>query len=187
MVLFEHLHRSDSDYNFCWFEGAKEQKCMCGAPNCRGFIGKRKALPPPSKPDILKKRKTVASKVSRVVQGRIAKVSRKTVKAYLKNGGVIKTTVVTSSRNVKTIKKTKLETTIRKPQQAASSTKGSVLGKRKRGDFAAKSGAPRPLARKDLSKRSITKSHSKTTVKRSEPTNRVHDIVRHRPRNGNVR
>ena len=43
---------SDLDYNFSWFEGAKEQKCMCGAETCRGFIGKRKAMPPPPKPGL---------------------------------------------------------------------------------------------------------------------------------------
>lgn len=29
------------DYNFDWFEGAKMQPCLCGASNCRGYIGKR--------------------------------------------------------------------------------------------------------------------------------------------------
>lgn len=29
------------DYNFDWFDGAKMQVCLCGAPNCRGYIGKR--------------------------------------------------------------------------------------------------------------------------------------------------
>ena len=29
---------ADLDYNFVWFEGAEEQKCYCGAENCRGFI-----------------------------------------------------------------------------------------------------------------------------------------------------
>lgn len=29
------------DYNFDWFEGAEKQVCLCGEPNCRGFIGRR--------------------------------------------------------------------------------------------------------------------------------------------------
>lgn len=29
------------DYNFDWFEGAQMQICLCGEPNCRGFIGKK--------------------------------------------------------------------------------------------------------------------------------------------------
>src|SRR5947207_15644693 len=85
---------SDLDYNFSWFEGAKEQKCMCGAETCRGFIGKKKAMPAPPKPDTVKKGKTITSKVKRVVQGRITKVSKKKLKAQVKNGKVIKSTIV---------------------------------------------------------------------------------------------
>jgi len=33
------------DYNFSWFKGAEEQKCMCGALKCRGFIRKKNAAP----------------------------------------------------------------------------------------------------------------------------------------------
>ncbi|KAG0300389.1 Histone-Lysine N-Methyltransferase ash1l [Dissophora globulifera] len=29
------------DYNFSSFSGAQKQKCRCGAPNCRGYIGER--------------------------------------------------------------------------------------------------------------------------------------------------
>ncbi|KAG0213825.1 Histone-Lysine N-Methyltransferase ash1l [Mortierella sp. GBA30] len=29
------------DYNFSSFRGAQKQKCRCGAPNCRGYIGER--------------------------------------------------------------------------------------------------------------------------------------------------
>jgi hypothetical protein len=36
---------SYSDYNFSWFKGAEEQKCMCGAAKCRGFIRKKNAAP----------------------------------------------------------------------------------------------------------------------------------------------
>lgn len=34
------------DYNFDWFDGAKMQACLCGAPNCRGYIGKRSSRRP---------------------------------------------------------------------------------------------------------------------------------------------
>lgn len=34
------------DYNFDWFEGAKMQACLCGADNCRGYIGKRSSRRP---------------------------------------------------------------------------------------------------------------------------------------------
>src|SRR5271170_1395874 len=99
MVLLCDNH-SDVDYNFSWFENAKEQKCMCGAETCRGFIGKRKALPPPPKTQSVNspkkgKGKLGRPKVKRVVEGRITKISQKKVKAQLKNGKVFKATIVT--------------------------------------------------------------------------------------------
>lgn len=33
------------DYNFDWFEGAEMQVCLCGEPNCRGFIGRKSQRP----------------------------------------------------------------------------------------------------------------------------------------------
>src|SRR5271170_2496827 len=99
MVHLRQTH-SDLDYNFSWFENAKEQKCMCGAETCRGFIGKRKALPPPPKSQTLNSPKKgkgkTGTKVKRVVEGRITKVSQKKVKAQFKNGKVVKATVVTA-------------------------------------------------------------------------------------------
>lgn len=176
---------SDLDYNFSWFEGAKEQKCMCGAETCRGFIGKRKAIPPPPKPGTGKKGKTITSKVKRVVQGRITKVSKKKVKALVKNGKIIKATIVhTKSKKVTTpskVKKVKIST----------SKKNSIsLGKRKRSNSSGKTGSPKKdTKRDDISGRKTAKPRPKTTVKSParSPAKPIYDTVSHRSRKRNVR
>lgn len=182
-------HISDLDYNFSWFEGAKEQKCMCGAANCRGFIGKRKAAPP-TKVESVKNGKTVASKVKRVVRGRITKVSKKKVKAHVKDGKVIKATIVTTRTKIKTTKKTKFETTAQKVKTLAPAKKTTTLGKRKRASPTTKA-AKRSLIspKKSVSTRKISKPRSSTTVKSPKAlSNRpIYDTVSHRSRKRNVR
>lgn len=136
------------DYNFSWFEGAKEQKCKCGAENCRGFIGKRKAMPPPAKPQHTspkKGNKKLPTKVKRIVSGRITKVSKKTIKTQVKNGKVVTATVVTSRTKLKPTKsKAKTVKKVAKNSVAKVSTPnkavkfGSSLGKRKRAQISAK-------------------------------------------------
>jgi hypothetical protein len=183
-------HISNLDYNFSWFEGAKEQKCMCGAANCRGFIGKRKAAPPPPKVKSVKNGKKVASKVKRVVQGRITKVSKKQVKAHVKDGKVIKATIVTTRTKIKTTKKTKFKTTAQKVKTLAGTKKTSTLGKRKRASSSTKAVKRSLLSPGEkASTRKIAELRSSTTVKSLKPlSNRpIYDTVSHRPRKRNVR
>ena len=144
MVLLRITH-SDLDYNFSWFENAKEQKCMCGAENCRGFIGKRKALPPPPKPRTAsspkKGRGPGRPKGKRVVEGRITKISQTKVKAQRKNSKFLQATIVTARTKVKTTKATKVQTKVKKVKTAAVSKKSTTtttLGKRKRTDSTVK-------------------------------------------------
>jgi hypothetical protein len=160
---------------------------MCGAANCRGFIGKRKALPPPPKVEV-KKGKTVASKVKRVVQGRITKVSKKKVKAHVKDGKVIKATIVTTRTKVKTIRKTKVKTTAKKVKKLAETKRTTVLGKRKRGGPSTKTVRSPLSPKKTISARKIAKPRSGTIVKTPKPlSNRqIYDTVSHRPRKRNV-
>jgi len=120
---------ADLDYNFVWFEGAEEQKCYCGAENCRGFIGKRKAAPPPPKVDLKadkkgKVGKAVVSKVKRVVNGKITKVTTKKVKAQVKNGKMVKTTVITARK--KSTSKTTTKGLVRKVMSIKSPTKAKA-------------------------------------------------------------
>jgi hypothetical protein len=158
-----------SDYNFSWFEGAKEQKCYCGAENCRGFIGKRIAPPKsntqkkdhnnsPQKKD--NKGKVIVAKVKRVVEGRVTKVSTKKVKAQMKNGKVVKATMIsrtkikgekggTKVQVKKTVKKVNATTkmaNMKSPKKADNTTKVSLLGKRKRPDSDAKTSKSKKIA-----------------------------------------
>lgn len=60
------------DYNFSSFSGAQKQKCRCGAPNCRGYIGER----------ISKNKETVPSgpssgRTGKKVDGRKRKAGRR--------------------------------------------------------------------------------------------------------------
>jgi histone-lysine N-methyltransferase ASH1L len=124
---------SDLDYNFVWFEGAKEQKCYCGAENCRGFIGKRKAAPPPPKVDLKatrkgksgKAEKSVTPKAKRVVDGKITKGAPKKVKAQIKNGKVVKATIITARKKATTIK-SPVKTKVRKVMSIKSPTKAKA-------------------------------------------------------------
>ena len=179
---------SDLDYNFSWFEGAKEQKCMCGAETCRGFIGKRKAMPPPPKPGTVKKGKTVTSKAKRVVQGRVTKVSKKKVKAQVKNGKIIKATIVhttkTKSKKVKTLNK------VKNVKVSASKKNATTLGKRKRSNSSGKVASPKKDTKNhNISGRKIAKPRPKTTVKSParSPARPIYDTVSHRSRKRNVR
>jgi hypothetical protein len=193
MVLLCGTH-SDLDYNFSWFENAKEQKCMCGAETCRGFIGKRKALPPPPKAQPINspkkgKGKVGGSKVKRVVEGRITKVSQKKVKAQLKNGKVVKATIVTARTKLKTTKKTKVQTKVKNVKTAALSNKSTTtaLGKRKRTDSVVKAGkstsaSPKKgtiIGRKIAKPRSPTKALAAESPKKS-PQRPLYDSVSHR-------
>lgn len=82
MVCASHCLFLTPDYNFSCFPEAKEQVCKCGAENCRGFIGKRKAMPQTKQRQAAKKSRKVGPSV---VNGRISKVSKLT-KAEPKNG-----------------------------------------------------------------------------------------------------
>ena len=141
LMVFLNKCVSDLDYNFSWFEGAKEQKCMCGAETCRGFIGKRKAMPPPPKPDTVKKGKTVTSKVKRVVQGRIIKVSKKKIKAQVKNGKIVKAAIVRTSKTKS--KKVKMPSKVKKVKVSTSKKNTTSLGKRKQSNSLGKAGSPK--------------------------------------------
>ena len=188
-MVFIEEDRSDLDYNFSWFEGAKEQKCKCGAANCRGFIGKRKALPLPPKLETIKKGKKVVSKVNRIVQGRVTKVSRNKVKAQLQNGKVINAIIVASRLKAKTSRKRNVRTTIKKMKSVASSKTTTSLGKRKRANSSSKSvKAPRP-SQKAIANRRIANPRPKSLVKLSTPTDTrpIYDTVSHRSRKRNVR
>jgi hypothetical protein len=178
---------SDLDYNFSWFEGAKEQKCMCGAETCRGFIGKRKAMPPPPKPDTVKKGKTVASKVKRVVQGRIIKVSKKKIKAQVKNGKIVKAAIVRTTKTKS--KKVKMPSKVKKVKVSISKKNTTSLGKRKQSSSLGKAGSPKKDARKDnISGRRIAKPRPKILVKSParSPAKPLYDTVSHRSRKRNV-
>ena len=179
---------SDLDYNFSWFEGAKEQKCMCGAETCRGFIGKRKAMPPPLKPNMVKKGKAVTPKVKRVVQGRITKVSKKKVKAQLKNGKIVKAAIVHTTKTKS--KKAKMPSKVKKVKVSTSKKNITTLGKRKRSNSSGKAGSPKKDSKKgNISGRKIAKPRPKTTVKSParSPTRLIYDTVSHRSRKRNVR
>ena len=166
---------------------------MCGAENCRGFIGKKKALPPlPKQQHTTSSKKAKGkdrlskSKVNRVIEGRISKVSQKKVKAKLKNGKVVKATSVAAR---KTIKKTKVQTKVEKIKTAAVSKKPStVLGKRKRPDSTAKakkSGVVSP--KKAIIDRKIANPRSTKPVAigspKRFPPRPVYDSVSYRRKN----
>lgn len=189
-------NKFDLDYNFSWFENAKEQRCMCGAETCRGFIGKRKALPPPPKPQTLSspkkgKGKTGKPKVKRVVEGRITKVSQKKVKAQFKNGKVVKATIVTARTKVKTTK-TKVQSKVKKVQTVAASKKSttSALGKRKRTNSVVKTVKSKSVSPKKgtISGRKIAKPRSTKTLAvespKKSPNRPVYDSVSHRKKKG---
>jgi [histone H3]-lysine4 N-trimethyltransferase ASH1L len=186
MVFFEN-YCSHSDYNFSWFEGAKEQICKCGATTCRGFIGKRKALPPPPKPELVRKEKVIPSKVKRIVKGRITKVSQKQIKTQVKNGKVVATAGLTTRTKVKTT-----EIKVRSPakkvrnvvggKKFSGSKKETVLGKRKRtsGTMSVQN-SPK---RQKIAPRKIAKPRSEKLAKSPEPVAErpIYDTVSHRSR-----
>jgi [histone H3]-lysine4 N-trimethyltransferase ASH1L len=200
----------DIDYNFSWFEGAKEQKCMCGAENCRGSIGKKRAVPAPQKALSPKKstskdKKTV-TKIKRVENGRITKVLQKKVKAKSKDGKITATMIVTSRTKVKKTKAigAKISSASKKQKPtSAVQNKSTILGKRKRVETPKKaaqaarqpSKIPKVVERKIAKpKVKVTKavvktamrSPSKTTVK--GVANRIiYDTVSTRSRKRSVR
>src|SRR5271170_1260177 len=151
MVLLCETH-SDLDYNFSWFEGAKEQKCMCGAETCRGFIGKRRAPPPPTKAPVVKKGKIVVSKVKRVAQGRIRKQSKDHVDIIYKNGKIhdaiyrprkgTKTHENKARAKAKKVssKVKKLDIKAKKVVKVSATKASTALGKRKRSSPTEKKG-----------------------------------------------
>lgn len=178
---------------------------MCGAATCRGFIGKRKAMPAP-KVDTPRKRqkgKVVNSKVKRIVQGRITKVSKQKVKAQVKNGKLLKATIVTTRKTVKAIKKTTNGVTKAiKVNALPRLKKPMALGKRKRSDSpraiskVAKKSSSSPKSSVVVSVRKIAKPASKSIANHARmlATHRspardlpIFDIVSHRSRKRNVR
>jgi hypothetical protein len=193
---------------------------MCGAENCRGFIGKRKAMPPPVKadPKATKTGKGTASKaksVKRVVQGRITKVTKTKVKAQVKNGKVVKTTIVTARKKVNVVRPTKAKTSTKstvsvksklstkhkistptkKSTPVGRQQKDTTLGKRKRTDTAKKAGKGQTPTKKAAAPRAIAKPVSKTVRKAIKPKpensvpipNRpIYDTVSHRSRKRNI-
>ena len=177
---------------------------MCGAETCRGFIGKRKAMPPPVKtdPKAVKKGKGVPSKgngVKRVIQGRITKITKTKVKAQMKNGKVVTTTIMTARKKVNVIKKpikakvttktklsinAKLSSSTKKVKSLGGAKQGTTLGKRKRSDTPKKVATPRAIA-KPVSK--TTEKATKAVSELPEPDlNRpIYDTVSHRSRKRN--
>jgi hypothetical protein len=191
---------SDLDYNFSWFEGAKEQKCMCGAESCRGFIGKRKAMPPPAKtdPKAVKKGKSAPSKgngVKRVIQGRITKITKTKVKTQTKNGKVITTTIMTARKKVNVIKKptkakvttktkistkTKVSSSTKKVNTVSRVKRDTTLGKRKRSETPKKTAKVTPT-KKVTTPRAIAKPVSKTTEKATKAVSEIPEPILNRP------
>jgi hypothetical protein len=175
---------------------------MCGAATCRGFIGKRKAILAALKVDTPKKNqkgKVVNVKVKRVVQGRITKISTKKVKAQVKNGKVVKASVV-SRKSVKATQRTTKTTVKKTVKNVAVLKKITAQGKRKRSDSpkqtkAGKKSSPAKgkTSRSTTSGRKITKPVSKATSKStakmasSAAKLPIFDTVSHRPRKRNVR
>jgi hypothetical protein len=192
---------------------------MCGAATCRGFIGKRKAIVSAPKLDTLKKQQTgkvVNTKVERVIQGRITKISTNKVKrpvtklttariqtemksgkvmrAVVKNGKVVGATMVSPRKTVKTVKKT-IKTIVRKKVTSPE----KALGKRKRSDLvnnAKKAGTPsKPAIRRKIAKpvsksrKPLAKIPAKVSSKERSPVREplIFDTVSHRPRKRNVR
>jgi hypothetical protein len=185
---------------------------MCGAETCRGFIGKRKAMPPPVKtdPKAVKKGKGVTSKgpgVKRVVQGRITKITKTKVKAQMKNGKVVKTTITTARKKVSVIKKpikakvatktklstnAKLSSSAKKVKALGGAKQGTTLGKRKRSDIPKKTAKDQTPTKKVATPRAIAKPVSKKKATKAVPKlpepnlNRpIYDTVSHRSRKRN--
>ena len=166
-------------------------------------------MPPPPKTLLSSPRKAkvgIVSKVKRVVNGRITKLSKK-VEAQLKDGKIAKATVVTSRAKVKDSKR-KAKTVVRKaakskvtkmstPKKPAK--QGSSLGKRKRSDTSATTqskslktqtptrGPERKVAkpRSKVVKTTVIESPTKPparSVAKSGPIRPVHDTVSNRSR-----
>jgi len=176
---------------------------MCGAENCRGFIGKRKALPPPRKQKTVKTTKTVVSKVKRVIQGRITKRSKKQV--MIKHS---RSTVKVTGKKRKRVdalpdsedetmpktkaRKMKLQTKVPKVKKTSTAKKTTTLGKRKQTDSTEKKGKSKITGspRKDTtSGRKIAKPRPKLKVgsPKFSPVRPIYDTVSHRSRKRNVR
>lgn len=183
---------SDLDYNFSWFEGAKEQVCKCGAPTCRGFIGKRKAIPPPPKVASPKsspkksKGKSSFSKVARVVKGRITKVKKTQVKAQVKKGRVVKVAVVKSKAKVAKVKPStrKPLKPVKQVTKATITKKSTVLGKRKRPSSSSNAVKKSSLAKKTSSPGKAVTTIVQTPIKtlKGVSDRLIYDTVRNRPR-----
>lgn len=188
-MVFIDKRLSDLDYNFSWFEGAKEQKCKCGAINCRGFIGKRKATTL-LKPETAKEGKKTATKVKRVVQGRVTKLSRKKVKPTIKNAKVANTTVIASRTKAKAMGKRKVRRTVKMVKSTASLKRGASLGKHAQSDSSFQSRRKIPKSSKNvIAKRNIAKPRRKAMVKSPDPTctRPIYETVRHRSCKRHVR
>jgi hypothetical protein len=159
---------------------------------------------PAPKVDTPRKRqkgKVVNSKVKRIVQGRITKVSKQKVKAQVKNGKLLKATIVTTRKTVKAIKKTtKGVTKAVKVNALPRLKKPMALGKRKRSD------SPRAISK--VAKKSSSSAKSSVSVRKiATPASKsianharmlathrspardvpIFDIVSHRSRKRNVR
>jgi len=166
-------------------------------------------MPPPPKTLLSSPRKAkvgIVSKVKRVVNGRITKVSKK-VEGQLKNGKITKATVVTSrmkvkdsKRNAKTLVKKAAESKVTKMSTPKKPAKhGSSMGKRKRSDTSATTksknlktqtpirGPERKIAkpRSKVVKLPVTKLPTKSSarsVAKPGPIQPVHDTVSNRSR-----
>jgi hypothetical protein len=176
---------------------------MCGAENCRGFIGKRKALPPPRKQEIVKRAKTVVSKVKRVIQGRITKRSKKqvmikrsrsTVKATVKNRKRVDAFPDSEDETMPKTKarKMKLQAKVQKAKKTSTAKKTTMLGKRKRSDSTEKKGKSKIIGsprKGTISGRKIAKPRPKLKVgsPKSRHARPIYDTVSHRSRKRNVR
>jgi hypothetical protein len=187
---------------------------MCGAETCRGFIGKKRAPPPPKAP-VRKKGTTVVSKVKRVAQGRVRKRSKDHVEITYENGKIRDTIyrpyprlatnpgkgtkiygikAQTKAKKVSSRVK-KVDTKVKKVVKVPATKKTTTLGKRKRRSPTEKKGKSNSKSpkKKDtiISGRKIAKPRSKklavASVKSTNPAQPIYDTVSHRSRNRNVR
>ena len=186
---------------------------MCGAGTCRGFIGKRRAPPPLPKAPVVKKRKTAVSKTKPIVQGRIRKRFRDHVKIIYDNRKIRATIYHPYSRQAtnsrketkidgkkpqlkakKTSKFKNVDTKSKTVVNVSTTTKSTVLGKRKRPSPTEKKGKPSSVSPKMkdtiVSGRNIAKPPPKKIAvrfaKSINPARSIFDTVSHRSRNTNV-
>jgi len=157
---------------------------MCGAPNCRGFIGKRTAQTS-SKSDPARKKMALSQTVKRVVRGRVIKLSRKMAKAEVQNGKVVATKTIAPSRRQKTIGKTKARPTIRKPKIAAVSKKATARIQKRRREISEINVGNTKIGKRKRNNENRAGSMVKSS--KSSSNQQIYDTVRRRPRQRIVR